>query len=761
MIDLALLAVVTVATALGDGSVHGQVHSDRDEPVAGVRVEIPSRDLVVLSDSTGAYSFEGLDPGEVEIVFSRFAYDPLRVSVRVPDRGALRLDVELVTRFVVQPRISVLAMGAADGPASAAGGFPELGSRVIPAEAIWSSPFASVPDAFAPLAAIPGVDMAEEAPTQFHVRGGSADENLVLLDGAPVYNANHTSGILSALTPDAVDRMLVHTGVFPARYGGRLSSVIDVRTRTPGDDRLRVQGGAGVPDARLAFETPLPGVEGGLLLGGRRTTYDLAGRGETGVESSGFEDVLGKLEVGLLGGTLEVVALHTDNWLSSSVGDPPAASVEGIVDGHNGVGWSSGTDAVSWRRTSAGGDEIVLRAWRAATRASLEWGAGGDRHHLLSRLVHWGVASEAGWSTAASMGRVGVSVEGVRSSYETRILDDPTAEELDLDLEGGPRMLATYVEGRWIPRDRWIVDNGLRVVAIGGDGLALEPRVSGHYRPHDRWTLSVGYGRAHQVVQSLANEESLLNAAYAVEPLVATGADGIPVSRSDQLTAAVETAVTERLRLTIDGYVRWLEDLVLVGPETPEPFATTGFEIGEGRAHGMGAGLAYRTEGVDLEAIAEWGSVSRSVEGETYSPRFERRRAVAVAVGYRPVPSTVLRGAIQVSAGAPTSALAGGGFDWETFDHLSGEVEFSGTPIRVSEALNDARLPTYVRLDLGIRRTWRLESLGPGGDLTTYLDVLNVLGRRNAVGYQIDADGGTRELRLLPVSVAAGVEWRF
>ncbi|MGH7570537.1 MAG: TonB-dependent receptor [Gemmatimonadota bacterium] len=769
MIEFALILVTAIGPVVGSGSVRGTILSDRNEPVAGVQVELRAENRFTWSDAYGRYEIGGLEPGEHDIRFSRFAYDPLSLTITVPQKGGLDLDVRLRTRFVVQPGISVVATGPDVGslPALLSSGLPEIGSRELSADVIWSSPLVGQPDVLTPLRTIAGIDMAEENATQLHVRGGSADQNLILLDGVPVYNGYNTSGILSAIPPDAVSRMVAHTGVLPARYGGRLSSVVDVETRTAGREGLEVRGGVGIPDIRLALQSPLPGVDGGVLLAGRRTTYDLIRRGYARrTEDSGFEDVLGKVEVDVLGGALAVVSLHTDNWLSSFAGEEggPTGFPEGFPDLHNSVGWSSGTDAISWTGSSDDGSEMQLKLFRAASRSNIEWGSVTERHRMHNRLVHWGVSGDLAWRDASSVGRLGVAVERLQSFYQTAsrtIGERDQPPEPGYALEARPALVSSYLEQRWIPRDRWLINSGVRAIHVESAGFKFEPRLSLHYRPSDRLTLSGGFGRVHQVVQSLTNEESLLNAAYAIEPLVGAGASGIPLARSDQLAAALEAKLADRLLLTLDGYVRWMDGLVLVAPVTDQPYATAGFGRGRGRAHGIGLVLAYEGDRVDARTVIELSSARRTAGDLTYRPRFERNRSLAMEASWRLTPVTTLTSAFQAAAGPPTSPLADG-FDWEVFDQLTGEVEFSGTPVRAPGALNGDRLPAYFRLDLGIRRQWRNDGAGPDGSITTYLDVLNVLDHGNVLGRQLASSGGaTRDLALLPRSFLFGVEWRF
>jgi hypothetical protein len=122
---------------------------------------------------------------------------------------------------------------------------------------------------------LPGIKVGVEGTAGFFVRGGSNDQNAVLLDGSLLYNPTHLGGLFGTFNSDVIEGLDVYKGSFPARHGGRLSSVIDVRTRAPKADRWHVAGGLGLISSRLAVDVPLKRNEAGLLLAARRTYLDL------------------------------------------------------------------------------------------------------------------------------------------------------------------------------------------------------------------------------------------------------------------------------------------------------------------------------------------------------------------------------------------------------------------------------------------------------------------------------------------------------
>lgn len=122
---------------------------------------------------------------------------------------------------------------------------------------------------------LPGVSTVGEGATGFNVRGGSIDQNLVLLDEAPVYNSSHLFGFFSVFNPDAVKDVKLYKGGIPARYGGRLSSILDVRMKEGNNKKLAVNGGVGLIFSRLSVEAPIVKDKASFIVAGRRSYIDI------------------------------------------------------------------------------------------------------------------------------------------------------------------------------------------------------------------------------------------------------------------------------------------------------------------------------------------------------------------------------------------------------------------------------------------------------------------------------------------------------
>jgi hypothetical protein len=130
------------------------------------------------------------------------------------------------------------------------------------------------PDVLKAITLLPGIKSGGEGGTGFYVRGGGPDQNLVLMDGAVIYNPAHLLGFLSVFNTDAVNNVEIIKGGMPANYGGRLSSVLNVNLREGNDEKYVLSGGIGLISSRLMYEGPIKKKKSGFMIAARRTYID-------------------------------------------------------------------------------------------------------------------------------------------------------------------------------------------------------------------------------------------------------------------------------------------------------------------------------------------------------------------------------------------------------------------------------------------------------------------------------------------------------
>ena len=170
----------------------------------------------------------------------------------------------------------------------------QMGTIDVPLEQIKALPaFLGEVDVFKVLQLLPGVQAGSEGSSGLYVRGGGPDQNLILLDGVPVYNASHLFGFFSVFNADAINHVELTKGGFPARYGGRLSSVIDINMKEGDANKFKGEGSIGLVASRLTVEGPIKKDKTSFIISGRRTYIDvlaspLIKKSTNGEENAGY-----------------------------------------------------------------------------------------------------------------------------------------------------------------------------------------------------------------------------------------------------------------------------------------------------------------------------------------------------------------------------------------------------------------------------------------------------------------------------------------
>jgi Carboxypeptidase regulatory-like domain/TonB dependent receptor/TonB-dependent Receptor Plug Domain len=780
-VNLALLFAMLHAS--NGSSLQGAVRSAdaSSAPVVAALIEVtsaaaPDSFLRVVTDSAGRYELPGLPSGTYHLRVSRIGYDPRELDVLVASAPRVVVDIVLVPR---PQRLSELRVKAAWERANAVQrpavplAAEDLESTVISGAALHGDPALADADALQSLAARGLAVARDEAPTSMHVRGGGASENGVSIDGIPVFNPYHATGTLTALNPDVISSMSLDRGAPSASFGDATASAIGFTTVPADRARVGTRGAFGARSLREAIDGPLPGRNGTFLIALRRSLdASLSDSPSGSIGGAAFGDLFARITMPTRGGELEAFAFHSTDRLSFAAlpeqsgpagGDGGDSERQMDLDAAqfpqqpvNSLGWSTGTDALRWR--SDGETRWELRAWRTQFDANLAW-AGTSQ--LANRLVDLGAAVSASWMWAGAHLQSGVSADRYDVRYDVTQLAG--AESAPLVLGSSPALISAFGEATWNAGTRWLFAAGVRDALVAPARSGFEPRLSIHFSPGSVLTFGLGYARLHQYVQSMRNEESLFDAIAGISlPAIAgstfSGAV-VPAAQADQLIATVDARLARSLTLSATAYARNVTGLVLVAPVTAQPFATTSFAVGSARANGLSLSLARDGERISGELGYSLSSVSQQAGSLAYTPSYGTAQSVTAALGVHVQPSTVLRLALALHGGAPTSLIADQ-VEWTPYTSSAGQGDLAGSPQRIVGALDGSRLPAYFRVDVGIRHDWRLHLFGRDDAITTSAGLTNMFDRANALGMLAPTAGSA--LLLLPRrSATFGLEWTY
>ena len=210
--------------------------------------------MYTLANELGFFSFRDVDPGAFVLTVTRIGFREHREQVSV-EAGATEVEVVMTTEAIVVAGITVEAERS-----RAKTRFEESAGitvQEIEAAALKSLPVIAEADPLRAIEVLPGVTTVSDFSAAFNVRGGSADQNLILLDEVPIFNPFHLGGIFSVFNADMVDRVELQSGGFGAEYGGRVSSVLTIAS-DPGDGDFGVDAGVSILATRVAVNGALP-----------------------------------------------------------------------------------------------------------------------------------------------------------------------------------------------------------------------------------------------------------------------------------------------------------------------------------------------------------------------------------------------------------------------------------------------------------------------------------------------------------------------
>ena len=239
------------------------------EGLIGVSVYVKETSTGAVTNSYGFYAVT-LPPGHYSLTISYVGYTKQTQPVDLIDRNA-RLDLELSQEGKQLQEVVVSGQREDDNVKSI-----EMSVNRIDVKTLQRIPaLLGEVDVIRSIQLLPGVSTVGEGATGFNVRGGSIDQNLVLLDEAPVYNSSHLFGFFSVFNPDAVKDVKLIKGGIPANYGGRIASILDVRLKEGNAKKPELNGGIGLIFSRLSYERPLFKGKGSFIVAARRSYADV------------------------------------------------------------------------------------------------------------------------------------------------------------------------------------------------------------------------------------------------------------------------------------------------------------------------------------------------------------------------------------------------------------------------------------------------------------------------------------------------------
>jgi hypothetical protein len=244
-------------------TLNGKISEEKsNETLIGVSIYFPEAQTGATTNEYGFYSIT-LPKGTYQIIISYLGFttisETILLSENITKNFSLAEALENLDEIVITENVEKLNIQT-----------PQMSVNRLMASTIREIPVVlGEADIIKAITLLPGVTNAGEGSSGFNVRGGSVDQNLILLDEAIIYNSSHLFGFFSVFNPDAIKDLKLYKGGIPARYGGRVSSVLDIYQKEGNSKEFHANGGIGIVSSRLLVEGPLKKDQGSFLLAGR------------------------------------------------------------------------------------------------------------------------------------------------------------------------------------------------------------------------------------------------------------------------------------------------------------------------------------------------------------------------------------------------------------------------------------------------------------------------------------------------------------
>lgn len=600
---------------------------------------------------------------------------------------------------------------------------------------------------------LPGVKTSGEGGSGFSVRGGGLDQNLILLDEAPVYNASHLLGFFSVFNSDAIKDVTLYKGGMPAEYGGRASSVMDVVMKDGNSKRFGASGGIGLISSKLTLEAPIVKDKGSFIISGRRTYADVF------LKLSSNED--------LRNTTLYFYDLNMK--ANYQITDKDRVYLSGYFGRDNfgfgndfGFNWGNATGTLRWNHIF--NDRLFGNTSLIYSDYDYEFsiGAGEEQFGLSSGINDLNLKQDFTYfmnkDNTMSFGANVIRHEFVPGEISSGDESNFSADNIERQfaLEG-----AAYVQNEQKVGQRWSFIYGLRysVFDYTGPGTAyeIEDGEVASTQTYDDWeTIQLYHGLEPRVsIKYLLNEVSSLKVAYnrnyQYMHLLSNSTSGSPTDRwvpssnnvkpqiADQVAAGYFRNFADNMyEFSAEVYYKDMQNLIDYKPGAELIFNSsieTELVYGDGKAYGLEL-LLKKTQG----KFTGWLSytLSRSLrefddidDGKVFPSRQDRIHDLSVTAIYNFHPKWT----------------ASANFVFYTGDAVSfpsGRYEVDGVQVPYYTERNGYRFPNYHRMDLGVtwmvKKTKRFES-------SWNFSVYNVYGRENPyiINFEENEDTGQVE----------------
>ena len=693
----------------------------------------------IISNEYGFYSLS-LPKGNYVAVVSQVGYETLVQKIKLDSSVSIDFKLEIKNQL---REVVVESSRKNDNLTKA-----QMGTETINMSAISKVPVIfGEKDLLKTIQLLPGVKSAGEGNSGFFVRGGGADQNLILLDEAPVYNATHLLGFFSTFNSDAIKDATIIKGNSGSQYGGRLSSVLDVKMKEGNNQDYTVNGGLGLISSKVSIEGPLQKNKSSFILSGRRTYADMFLKATEKFKDNilYFYDLNAKANY--------QINAKNKVYISGYFGRDELGLGQDF-----GIDWGNKTGTIRWNKIISNRLFLNTSLIYSDYNYNVKLKNGETNFNINSNIKDVNLKQDYTlYANGLNTLRFGFNsiLHTITPSTFSGTVINSVAKEGRNGLEN-----ALYLTNNYRANNQLTIDYGMRLstyTLMGGDvyniyenGIVkstvklnrssfgktyanLEPRITTNYRISDETSIKAGYARNVQHLHLLSNSvasspsDQWIGNSYNIKPEIA-----------DQLSLGYVTKLFKsKFELTAETYYKYLQNQIDY-KDGAEINTVSDVEsvllYGIGRAYGLEL-LLKKKEG----RLTGWigytlSKTERKIdginEGKWYNARQDRTHDISVVGIYELNSRWSISGVFVYNTG-------------DAVTYPTGKYNLQGQTLYQYAARNANRMPAYHRLDFSAtyekNKTKRMHG-------SWNFSLYNVYGRENAfrISFKDDPNDPTR-----------------
>lgn len=710
---------------------------ESDEKLIGVSIYCPTTKQGTTSNNYGFYSLTLQGAQDVEIIVDYFEFETYTQTIKLNGDTKLNINLkqsiqlnEVVISAEKQKRIErETQMSVAEIPISQIKKIPALLGEV---------------DILKALQLLPGVKSGGEGQSGLYVRGGGPDQNLILLDGVPVYNANHLFGFFSVFNSDAIKDVKLIKGGYPARYGGRLSSVLDINLKEGNLNKFGGTASIGLISSKFMLEGPINKGKTSFIVSGRRTYIDVLARplirsalrdeGTDGVTGYYFYDLNAKVNHKF--SDKDRLYLSTYTGTDKFYFNARDLDTQDIDFADNALTWGNFTNALRWNHVFNPKLFMNTTLTYSDYRLKTDFSFGVDKVDGTNNRQAIGLNYISGIEDYAAkvdfdyvpnpnhFVRFGTNI--IYHTFKPGqfvLFDENTAtNRLFKDTVGQPNIKAVesslYIEDDYNVSDNFKINGGLHFSTFNVSGknyYSLQPRISARYLLPGDWALKSSFATMRQYINLLAFEGIGLPS-----DLWVPATDRIKPQDSWQVAIGTAKTISDDYELSAEAYYKKMKNLVAY-KDGAGVFQSDDWQDrvvqGDGDAYGLEVFLQKKEGRLSgwIGYTLSWSNRQFAAidNGASFPYRYDRRHDLSIVASYEftkrfNMSATWVYGTGNAVTLANSRYLDSNPFSNSFFGYYS-DIEVFGQR-------NNFRMNAYHRADIGFnfvkdrgkgrKRTW-------------------------------------------------------